>query len=39
MTEFDYLYDELLMTGNNKELIDDYIINFRLSNYKFSKRA
>ena len=31
------LYDELLMTGNNKELIDDYIINFRLSNYKFSK--
>ena len=31
------LYDELLMTGNNKELIDDYIINFRLSDYKFSK--
>lgn len=31
------LYDELLMTGNDKDLIDDYIINFRLSNYKYLK--
>ena len=29
------LYEELLMTGSDKDLIDDYIINFGLSNYKY----
>lgn len=29
------LYEELLMSGNDKNLIDNYIINFGLSNYKY----
>lgn len=29
------LYNELLLSGENSELIDNYIINFGLSNYKY----
>ncbi len=31
------LYEELLMSGNDKDLIDNYIINLGLSNYKYMK--